>query len=254
MPYIHGTRYTTISRGAARDAFAVSDIAELLYDFDAGSYAYSDAGTTLCVADDPVYRWYDATRTVYIEQATLVDRPTYKIGANGKPYLQFDGITDRIRGSLGSQSILGCLAVFLADIKSTASDYYFDVRNDGDGNPIICMFGSGGVVLSRYRGNNGTLVQTASGGTPSAGTWATWANRISGTTDVDSMKNNAVESTVNSGGLNAGTFNQLTIGAENSNALSAEMNISRFLLFAPAPSSEDQTSLQTYLAANAPTY
>jgi hypothetical protein len=64
--------------------------------YKAGELMYSDAGTTLCVNNDPIRQWNDQSgNNNHMVQATLANRPTYKTNVkNGYPSSRGDGIDD----------------------------------------------------------------------------------------------------------------------------------------------------------------
>ena len=89
------------------------------------SVAYSDAGTTPCVANDPIYRGSETLGVVanaYMEQTTLGNRPLYKTGgANGQPYWLFDGSNDFL-ASLAASNFLAAGAKVITLACSIAPD------------------------------------------------------------------------------------------------------------------------------------
>jgi hypothetical protein len=91
MPYIHGTRYTTISRGANVASWTPAAFGSALKWWMDPTYAiYTDAGTTPAVNDgDSIYRWICRASGNVFDQATAGLRPQLKIGANGKQYVDF---------------------------------------------------------------------------------------------------------------------------------------------------------------------
>lgn len=71
---------------------------DLIADWDAGSFVYSDAGSTLCAADDPVYRWTDQYGSnIAGDQTDGTKRPLWRSSVtalNNLPALDFDGSND----------------------------------------------------------------------------------------------------------------------------------------------------------------
>jgi len=94
MPFVHGTRYTTISRGASRGvAWTPASLgAALVWWMDPNFGIYTDAGTTPATADgDLIYRWVCRASGMIFDRTADGNRPTLKIGANGKRYIDWSG-------------------------------------------------------------------------------------------------------------------------------------------------------------------
>jgi len=71
--------------------FTPADLTGLAWWMDPNSEVYSDSGTTPVAADGTVYGWVcQAAAGNRFDQSTAGNRPQYKVGANGKPFVRFD--------------------------------------------------------------------------------------------------------------------------------------------------------------------
>lgn len=233
-------------------AWSPADIAELLLDFDAEQYAYSDAGTTLCTDGQSVYRWYDTTHTVYVEQTSAGSRPIFGQGANGKKFIDFNG-GKRMEGSASISSTLR--QMWVTSLKRNSfTDNTFFYFHSGSGSSVTNasdQASGGNHARFDYVGATGSALSLGNTGA-STTAWETFGLRIDAT-DASALRDGAVEGSAALTGVNAADFTTLRIGGWLSAGYEANFKLQRHMLFVTEPSSGDQSDLQTYLAANVPT-
>lgn len=96
-----------------------------------GAYQERTSPTTPSAAGDPVGTWIARTGHVFTA-ASDSGRPTMRAGANGRPYLEFDGTNDSLTGDTSTRSVsasAGALSVVIAS-KVTSLRSGSSQRND----------------------------------------------------------------------------------------------------------------------------
>lgn len=90
---------------------------------------FSDAGTTPAAAEDAWYRWYakyPADDSVYLDAATLANRPILKQASNGKYYADLNGTSHHwVANSNSVATLAGDFTIWaLANITAATGDRY----------------------------------------------------------------------------------------------------------------------------------
>lgn len=101
-------RGTLSRRGAPSTNTNLPYTTNLVYHWDSKTLVYSDAGATLAVNNDPVYRVIDrAVNPINFDQATLGLRPIYHAsgGPGNIPWIEWDGSDDRLTAALAGSKI-----------------------------------------------------------------------------------------------------------------------------------------------------
>ena len=136
-----------VGRGGSADAWTPEALSSLVAWFDPSYGVYSDAGTTPAVVDDPVYRWVSRNNaSLYLEQATLSQRPILKQAAGGDKYLLSDGTDDAMVPSI---QIAPTSATMLIQLyKTGGSDDATGWGCFGTGGNTHCNFADGSIYDS----------------------------------------------------------------------------------------------------------
>jgi hypothetical protein len=229
--------------------FSPSDIATLQRRFSVGTYTYSDAGVTPCVAGNKIQRIYDTTNSEYLEQTDSAKQFTYRVGANGKAYAEGSG-GQRMEGSTAISAFLRHMIVTALKRNSVSGNTYFYFHNGG--SAVLAASNQGSGTQHDYYGANG-FGTSATDTAQTTGSWLSIAGRIDAT-NYSAIRNGAAEGSTGSlASMNAGTFTGLRLGGWLFAGYEADFNWQEHLIFANEPTSGEQASLQTYLAANYPT-
>lgn len=222
---------------------------------------WSDAGTTLAVAGDPVYRWKATNAATYVQQTTLANRPILRQGANGKYYLEFDGVNDYL--SITGLSNIDCTNFFAAaNLKLDVighNDFAWGHSGDYTGSGFYAIIDwfyqtPTDVTISRFSDNDQSPVSSASYSASANTSWQRASHQFNGTTNT-LYENNVSKATNTPAALSTANITRLCFGSGITAPTSqnCDCNIGHYILCTNDLTSDERALVETFLASNEPT-
>lgn len=183
-----------------------------LYAADRG--LYSDAGTTLAVATDPVYQWNDQSGNAkHLTQSTLASRPTLTASyQNGKPAVVWDGVDDLML-SVALTSFPSKRGGVFAVIKNTLAADYGIVCGTYT-IPAISWFAPSPITGTAYGWFDNAALPTTAAFDTNAATLKAWHR--DGDTSLKHRRNGAASDTLVIGDNQPTSASVLAVGSTTS--------------------------------------